>query len=213
MQVQKCLAATYEYPCTVGGVTEGVETKKVVSDQNLFNILWSISFTLLVFAMGTLLGRSTANRTSVSTGSSATAKEQKVTSTEEFKISMVDKRDKKNLALWKEWAPAAMRATEIWQKEVKVPSFTLVADKRDVCRSEIAIACSVLGGDNPTVWIVGDPGECSKTSVMVHEIGHLLGVPDIKDDSLMNAECMGSEKLSEAAIAIAKDKALNRKQF
>lgn len=67
-----------------------------------------------------------------------------------------------------------------------------------------SIACAE-NSTNRVLIVRGSLGCCDLKSVFMHEIGHLLGVPHIEDDPLMDpAYHAGIEKPSPYAVALAK---------
>jgi len=95
-----------------------------------------------------------------------------------------------------------LEALEEWRKAlpgVKIPTPRLV---RGRCPSGgESLACASMGGN--TIWVPAH--EDTTKAVFLHEIGHLLGVPHISGDALMDPMYHAEvEKPTPAAIALAK---------
>jgi hypothetical protein len=105
------------------------------------------------------------------------------------------------------------RAIEAWRAVLPagfaLPSPDLFDGSPQACESEAAIACANLNSGDITISPLRR-GAADLDTVLMHEVGHLLGVPHIEGDPLMNAAY--SVKLSRPtrqAIALA---LLNRKR-
>jgi hypothetical protein len=102
------------------------------------------------------------------------------------------------------WRSSLLEATKLWERALGHPirPATLVTNG-DCSADTAAIACA--DRINWTINIIGRGSEYDRTSVMMHEIAHLLGVPHIEGDPLM--ESSYQQKVDEptpAAIALAK---------
>ncbi len=87
--------------------------------------------------------------------------------------------------LWDTWISAASLAVDRWNgvlKDHQVPPIKLVADVGD-CGPD-AIACA--DRNTNTIYVASPREDVDRTTVMMHEIGHLLGVPHIEGDELMD---------------------------
>lgn len=108
--------------------------------------------------------------------------------------------------LWNEWWQAAWTAGQKWGAELNTPPlrFNLIADP-SFCGSKDAIACA--SAESQTVWVSQVGADVDRTTIMMHEIGHLLGIPHIEDDPLMAPNYQGLlDRPSPQAIAIAKSR-------
>ncbi len=110
--------------------------------------------------------------------------------------------------LWARWQEAAQTAANIWGKSFEPTReirFSMVADP-DGC-SGTAIACASISEQCIYVAKAGD--DVDRTTIMLHEIGHLIGVPHIEGDELMDATYKTGtvlNKPSADALAIARAK-------
>jgi hypothetical protein len=125
----------------------------------------------------------------------------------EGKRAMIPLNDRGDNKLWQQWESAANLANQKWSAALGRPplSFSLIANP-DGCGPD-AIACAAE--TTQTVWIAKDGADVDRTTIMMHEIGHLLGVPHIEDDPLMNPAYKGLLDVpSPVAVAVAKSKNL-----
>jgi len=108
-----------------------------------------------------------------------------------------------NDRIWGVWIQSAQHAVELWRdRGVSVPNGIHIVYDPTVCGEE-AIACA--NEARKTIWVSTNGDGYDRTSVMLHEVGHLLGVPHIEGDELMDAKYSGMvERPSDAALAIAK---------
>ncbi len=114
-------------------------------------------------------------------------------------------KDQMDLGTWQEWEAALKSARAEWSRVLGMPapnpSYDI--DRSRMCSGEDSIACA-----DPLrmqIWIRGANRTHDKRTVMLHEMGHLLGVPHILDDALMDWSYQ--EKVAHptpAAIALAK---------
>lgn len=81
--------------------------------------------------------------------------------------------------------------------------FKLVA-RPGYCGPSISIACADM--TTQTIFISNDNEPVDRTTIMMHEIGHLLGVPHIEGDALMDAKYQykALDGPTDKAVAIAK---------
>lgn len=111
-----------------------------------------------------------------------------------------------NEAVWLSWHQATDLAVKRWRSAgiwwVDSKPLRLVADP-DACLP-VAIACSALA--NSTIYVSKIREDVDRTTIMMHEVGHLLGVPHIQGDVLMDAEYQGEplDAPTPAAVALAK---------
>lgn len=99
---------------------------------------------------------------------------------------------------------ALNEAVAVWRKalpgkNVAMPRLL----KADHCSSSSAVACADM--KNYTIRIVRINQMWDLQTIMLHEMGHLLGVPHIEGDALMDAMFSGKvDAPTPAAIALAK---------
>ena len=117
----------------------------------------------------------------------------------------------------KEWEVALKQAFEAWtvalgQMPIQEPELILGTERSCISIGS-PIACADLKRN--AIVIAGIRAcaekkvkgsyECDKTSILMHELGHLLGVPHIEGDALMNSEYTEPVKSpSLFAVAIAR---------
>jgi hypothetical protein len=107
------------------------------------------------------------------------------------------------------WTPAFQNAAREWREALP---------KRDLPYMELKVVttaneCGISGESNPiacawpaqkTVWVARDEPEWDKRTIMLHEIGHLLGLPHIEGDLVMNSTYQGkAEKPTDLDIVVA----------
>jgi hypothetical protein len=108
-----------------------------------------------------------------------------------------------NEQVWGEWHTPLWEAIRRWKKVgLKVPTVKLIANPHG-CPLD-AVAC--WDAEHGTIFIADFSTTLDKTTIMMHEVGHVLGVPHIDGDPLMDPSCCATplEYPSEDAIAIAK---------
>lgn len=98
------------------------------------------------------------------------------------------------------------RALMAWRgelpKSVKLTRPRLLEGTPVTCESHDAIACADLR--NYQIVIAARKCDCDMDTILMHEVGHLLGVPHIEADPLMNPSYSGKlERPSEQAVALA----------
>lgn len=111
--------------------------------------------------------------------------------------------DKGNRSRWYLWQDAANNALIAWRKvtpSVDIPKdgFKLIADANG-CGPE-AIACA--DAKNGIIYIASDGNSVDRLTIMMHEIGHLIGVPHIEGDPLMDKAYHGETLTAPSASAV-----------
>ncbi len=106
--------------------------------------------------------------------------------------------------LWIKWMDAASLASDKWKHELPICAnfpISLIADPGGC--GPAAIACA--DNTKKIIYVSTDGTDVDRTTIMMHEIGHLLEVPHIQGDELMDAEYQGHplDVPSKAAIAVA----------
>lgn len=105
-----------------------------------------------------------------------------------------------NEAVWQSWRQAASLASKRWEATgITVPTINLVADE-NACGPK-AIACASSSGR--TIFVSKEREDVDRTTLMMHEIGHILGVPHIEGDPLMDAAYQGIPLDAPTATAVA----------
>lgn len=114
-----------------------------------------------------------------------------------------------NDQLWSTWIAAARLAQEKWR--IAVPEMDdrpirLVADPEGCHQGGIACARAA----DRSIWVAKSGEDVDRTTVMMHEIGHLFGLTHIEGDPLMDEAYQGNSltEPSTAAVAIVKAKLL-----
>ena len=117
-----------------------------------------------------------------------------------------DLNDRGDNARWDKWYKPAKSAAQKWADAgLVVPEFRMIAGEGN-CGPK-AIACCDVG--MKTIFLQQDGDGVDRTTIMMHEIGHLLGVPHIEGDPLMDKIYSGKalSKPTDFAVSIAKDHA------
>jgi matrixin len=105
----------------------------------------------------------------------------------------------------RELSIAVESARHAWEVALvkPIPRPKVIFGDRNSCNSQTAYACAYVGENK--IVIVRCPSGTSLSAILMHEIGHLLGVPHIEGDALMNAVYEGEAvHPTPFAIAIAK---------
>jgi hypothetical protein len=122
--------------------------------------------------------------------------------------SVITRGESGDLETFNLWVRPANRAITAWigvlSKRYENPtiSFHLIADASGCGPKAIACADSATS----TIYVCQHGDNVDRTTVMMHEIGHLLGVPHITDDKLMEPIAEPNlvlEEPTEAAVALA----------
>jgi hypothetical protein len=119
----------------------------------------------------------------------------------------IDLNSRGNETRFSKWDAAAHSALSKWTATgVTVPEFRLVA--ADGGCTPKAIACA--DESTKTIFVMEDGDHVDRTTIMMHEIGHLLGVPHIDGDLLMDKAYSGKALSAPTEFAIALARKVNR---